>query len=172
MTRPVVLVSVVEPTNLGAIKEVSELLRAYLAQTETAKRQHAGGPAQADALMPDRYKREVDDPGQAFATGTLVLARHDGRAIGVLAMVPVDGTVIEIKRLWVSPEARGLGAGSDLMRTALHPATAAGWLTARLSVWSWRVPALATYRRLGFRTVPSWDARADLICMERDLSAS
>jgi GNAT superfamily N-acetyltransferase len=167
-----VLVSVVESTNLVALEEVSELLSAYLMQTEAEKQQHAAEPAGVGAQLPERYQREVDDPGQAFATGTLLLARHDGRAIGVLAVVPVDATVIEIKRLWVTPEARGLGAGSALMRAALQEAAGAGRLTARLSVWSWRAAALATYGRLGFRTVPSWDARADLICMVCDLPTS
>jgi len=137
---------------------LSALLEAYHLQTESEK-----GVAVADASeLPDRYRAEVSDPRTAFAGDTVLLALAGDVAVGCLV---VAGS--EIKRLWTNPDARGHGVATALLDAALAFAAESGVDTVRLSVWQWRTGAISLYERLGFTVTDSWDARDELVCMER-----
>lgn len=137
---------------------LSALLAAYHLQTESEK-----GVAVANVSeLPDRYRAEVLDPQTAFAGDTVLLALHGDVAVGCLA---VSGS--EIKRLWTNPDFRGHGVATALLDAALAHAAESSVDTVRLSVWQWRTGAIALYERLGFVITESWDAREDLVCMER-----
>ncbi|MDN3443995.1 GNAT family N-acetyltransferase [Microbacterium sp. APC 3901] len=142
---------------------MSELVRTYLLQTETEKieRSQAESPAPLTEL-PQRYEREVADPGAAYADCTTLLAVTTQEPVGVV-IVRIDGGEAEIKRLWADPDLRGRGVGSALLDAAL--ALTSGRV--RLSVWEWRTPAIRLYESRGFERVASWDERAGLVCMER-----
>ncbi len=143
-------------------ESVRGLVEAYLVQTEREKAERAGGEADSRAELPERYRREVDDPARAYANATALLAELDGATVGVI-VVQRNPTTLEIKRVWVDPSARGRRVGSSLLDAAL----AQHDLPVRLTVWEWREDALRLYRARGFVPVPSWDARAGLVCMER-----
>jgi ribosomal protein S18 acetylase RimI-like enzyme len=145
---------------------VSDLLAAYHRQTEAEK-----GAAVADVTdLPDRYRAEVLDPRTAFADAAVLVAVSADAAVGCLVLTaPVAGRS-EIKRLWTDPLFRGRGIAHGLVSAALGMAAESGADTVRLSVWRWRTGALALYERLGFTVTESWDARADLVCLERPLS--
>ncbi|MEW2122749.1 GNAT family N-acetyltransferase [Streptomyces sp. NPDC127037] len=158
-------VSVLRPPagSLHSVPGLSALLTDYHLCTEAEK----GVPVPDAAGLPERYRLETREPDLAFADGTVLVARDGGMAVGcVVVTAPVDGGA-EIKRLWTAPASRGRGVASALLGAALEHAGRAGARTVRLSVWRWRTGALALYGRLGFTVVPSWDERADLVCMER-----
>lgn len=50
-----------------------------------------------------------------FSRGVLLVAERDGEAVGVGGIRPVEGEGMEIKHLFVTPEARGTGAGRALL---------------------------------------------------------
>jgi GNAT superfamily N-acetyltransferase len=83
--------------------------------------------------------------------GSLLLARRDGAAVGVVALKPLAAGIAEIKRLYVVEEARGAGVGRRLAERALEAASAKGYQRVRLDTHRPSMSAaMALYRRLGF----------------------
>ncbi|WP_341624637.1 GNAT family N-acetyltransferase [Streptomyces sp. B6(2022)] len=145
-----------------------DLLGAYHLANQAEK----GTPAAAVAGLPAVYRGEVDDPAAAFTADTVLLATPPGHALPAACVVlkaAHGDRAPEIKRLWVTPEARRQGLARALMAEALRRAAASGAPAVRLTVWNWRREPLALYRSLGFETVASWDARPDLLCLEKPL---
>lgn len=142
---------------------LSALLAAYHLQTQAEK-----GDAVADAdRLPDCYRAEVLDPGAAFADDVVLVALSGDTVVGCLVVTAPVGGRCEVKRLWTAPGFRGRGIASGLVSAALAHAEDGGVSTVRLSVWQWRAGAIALYERLGFTVTESWDARDQLVCMER-----
>jgi GNAT superfamily N-acetyltransferase len=119
------------------------------------------------AALPGRY---------GPPTGCLVLARLEGRPVGCIAFYAHDASTIEVKRMFVLPEARGHGIGARMVALLLSQARSAGFRRVRLSSHHSMHAAHGTYRRAGFRDVPvsaefpSAVAGVD-ICMELVLDA-
>ncbi|MDF2507663.1 MAG: hypothetical protein K0Q52_1522 [Microbacterium sp.] len=145
---------------------VGAAVGAYLQQTELEKRQQTGAVPDPAAPLPERYRREVEDPAAAYAGHRVLIAQLADRSVGVVVLSRRDG-LAEIKRLWAAPEARGLGVGSALLDGAVLEAEALGATEVRLSVWDWRAGAVRLYESRGFERVPSWDDRERLVCMVR-----
>jgi GNAT superfamily N-acetyltransferase len=107
-------------------------------------------------------------------SGCLVLARLDGTAAGCVAFYGQNAHTIEIKRMFVPPEARGHGIGGLMLDLLLSRARAMGYRRCLLSSHHSMHPAHAVYRQAGFRAVPVSaefpSAVADIdLCMELDL---
>ncbi|GHG47622.1 hypothetical protein GCM10011331_08600 [Flavimobilis marinus] len=152
---------------------VGRLVRDYLGQTEREKAEHqalapgtfrAGGDT---SPLPERYRPEVEHPRRAYRNAVVHVAELAGRLVGVVVGQRA-GDAWEIKRLWVDPEARGLGAGVALLDAAVRGQDR----PVRLTVWEWRTGALALYRSRGFSVIPSWDGRTGLVCLERPPATS
>ncbi|NEA39100.1 GNAT family N-acetyltransferase [Streptomyces sp. SID11385] len=141
------------------------LLAAYHLRTEEEK----GAPVRDPADLPAAYLAEIEYPARAFAGATVLLATDAGTPAGCAVVRTPASAPAELKRLWTSPAHRGRGVGAALMTTATALATEAGAPALRLSVWSWREDALRLYGRAGFHRVPSWESRAELVCLEKAL---
>ena len=87
-------------------------------------------------------------------SGCLLLARLDGAPVGCVAFYGQDATTMEIKRMFVRPDARGNGIGGRMLEVLLAEAEAAGYVRYRLSTHHKLHTAQALYRRAGFREVP------------------
>ncbi len=106
--------------------------------------------------------------------GGMVLARLDGLPAGCVAFFDRGEDVMEIKRMFVRPEARGQRIGQAMLDRLLSDARAMGHRHGLL--WSHHSmhAAHAVYRRAGFREVPVSDRFPGAvdgvdICMEIDL---
>jgi ribosomal protein S18 acetylase RimI-like enzyme len=144
-------------------EDLAPLLAAYHLRTEAEKGVAAARPAE----LPERYRREVLRPREAFAGAAVLVARVGDTPVGcVVATAPAGGS-LELKRLWVDPAHRGRGAAKALVGAVFEHAARNGVDSVRLSVWRWRRDALALYERLGFTEVESWDDRDHLVCMAR-----
>ncbi|MFC4497432.1 GNAT family N-acetyltransferase [Streptomyces ovatisporus] len=86
---------------------------------------------------------------------TLLLARAEGRAVGMLTLImfPLpSGLRSRIEDVVVDDAARGHGVGAELTREALRLAEAAGARTVDLTSHPSRQAANRLYERLGFQS--------------------
>ena len=90
-------------------------------------------------------------PGKyAAPSGTLLLARKNGEAVGCVAMRRVDDQTAEMKRLYLSPQARGEKLGRRLAEQICDEARAAGYSRICLDTLPQMIEAQQLYQSLGF----------------------
>jgi RimJ/RimL family protein N-acetyltransferase len=136
-----------------------------------------GDPTGADARWAmAQYFAELDarfdrgfDPGEALdeaiayeaPTGAFVLARDDddggGAVAGCGAVVLIDASTCEIKRMWISPSARGRGVGRRLLRRLEDEGRALGATTVVLDTNGVLVEAIAMYESSGYHPVERYN---------------
>lgn len=89
--------------------------------------------------------------------GGFFVARSDGLPVGCVGLKGSGGPIAEVKRLWVSPAARGLGLARRLMAAAEAAARDLGIEVLRLDTNSALPEALALYRRSGWTEIPRFN---------------
>ena len=87
-------------------------------------------------------------------SGCLILARQHGEPVGCVAYRSLAPTTMEIKRMFVLPQARGHKLGDRMLAVLLAHARAAGHRRALLSSHPSMHAAHALYHRAGFIDVP------------------
>ncbi len=101
-------------------------------------------------------------PGKyAPPAGELLLARRsNGTSVGCVGLRPIQPHgCCEMKRLYVSPEGRGLGLGERLVDAVVKEAERIGYCEMRLDTLPSMTRAIALYRKLGFEPMnPYYDA--------------
>jgi len=85
--------------------------------------------------------------------GECMLARLSGAPIGIVMLKAGGGKLCEMNRMYVAPEARGLGAGRALCVALIAAARALGYREMRLGALHRHVEALPLYRSLGFEEI-------------------
>jgi putative acetyltransferase len=99
------------------------------------------------ATLPGRY---------APPDGAVYIARRDGVPCGCAALRRLDAGICEMKRLYVRPDARGLGVGAELVRLVIEAARVRGYTLMRLDTLPTMKAAVALYTSFGFRQVPAY----------------
>ena len=89
--------------------------------------------------------------------GALMIARLRARAIGCGALKFHHRAPAELKRMWVAPEARGLGLGRRLLVALERHAKESGARMVRLETNGSLTEAIALYRSSGYREVPRFN---------------
>ncbi|HET6172409.1 MAG TPA: MarR family winged helix-turn-helix transcriptional regulator [Gaiellales bacterium] len=89
--------------------------------------------------------------------GLLLLARRGEQPLGCGALKFHPGEPAELKRMWVSPEARGLGLGRRLLRSLEQAAAEAGATAIRLETNGTLSEAIALYRQSGYSEVEAFN---------------
>ncbi|GAA3938215.1 GNAT family N-acetyltransferase [Hymenobacter algoricola] len=102
-----------------------------------------------DYQMLDDPQRYILAPG-----GAIVMAQYDGQLVGTCALLREHAGVFELAKMAVAPAAQGLGIGWALGQAAIVKARELGARQLELLSNSRLTPALALYRKLGFRAVP------------------
>ena len=96
-------------------------------------------------------------PGKyAPPSGQIYLAVRGGEALGCAAFRPFEGEVCEIKRLYVSRNARGHALGQKLVEAVLAGARDAGYVRAVLDTADFMGQAQSVYESFGFTDIPKY----------------
>ncbi len=92
--------------------------------------------------------------GLLASGGRVYVAEVDGEPVGVGGLKLLGEKVGEIKRMFVRPEARGLGVGREIVVQLIEDARTLGCETLVLESATFMHSAHALYRSVGF--VPTW----------------
>jgi len=152
------------------VQEIQALLREYTAWVFTLSAHSHQAPTfqgleEELATLPGMY---------GLPTGRLLLARHDGRAAGCIALKGHTTTTAELKRLYVRPGFRGAKIGWQLVTALVDEARKIGYRRIILDSHMSMTTAHAIYEAAGFRRVnPPGDfpeaLKAVVVFMEMDL---
>ena len=101
------------------------------------------------------FEREVAElPGEyAPPSGSLLLLMADTKAAGCVALRKIDGSVCEMKRLYVRPEFRGMDFGKKLTLAVIDEAKKIGYSFMRLDTVPSMKEAIKLYQLLGFKKI-------------------
>jgi ribosomal protein S18 acetylase RimI-like enzyme len=94
-----------------------------------------------------------DDEALTPPAGCFLVARLDGRAVGCGALRRLAPGVGEIKRMWVAPEASGLGLSRRLLGALEDQARGRGLSRVRLDTNRSLSEAQSLYRSAGYREI-------------------
>lgn len=111
-------------------------------------------------------------PGDyAPPAGRLLLAWQGGKAVGCIALRRLAHDTCEMKRLYVSPEARTGGMGRHLVAAICSEAKAAGYRRIRLDTLPDMAAARRLYAAMGFRPIAPYcfNPAPGAVFLERDL---
>ncbi|MTV13487.1 MULTISPECIES: helix-turn-helix domain-containing GNAT family N-acetyltransferase [Bradyrhizobium] len=104
-----------------------------------------------------RLSRDPEAKDMVRPRGTFIVAMSDGLPIGCVGLKGSSSGFAEIKRLWVAPDARGLGLGRRLMNAAERAARELGITVLRLDTNSALPEAGQLYRRTGWTEIPRFN---------------
>ncbi|MCI5498615.1 MAG: GNAT family N-acetyltransferase [Clostridiales bacterium] len=131
-------------------------------------------PAFAGYLKQQNFDRELAHLEEKYGLpwGRLYLLRADGRPAGCIALKKLDETRCEMKRLYVRPAYRGRGLARMLVEKLLNEARGEGYEAMLLDTFPFLTSAIALYRAVGFREIPSYNNNPmeDLVYLEKNLN--
>lgn len=89
--------------------------------------------------------------------GYLLLARLEGEPVGCGALKRLSTDEGEVKRVWTSPDVRGLGVASKMMDSLEQLARDVGFKRVKLDTNRTLVEAQAMYRKRGYRDIAPYN---------------
>jgi putative acetyltransferase len=158
------VIEVLQATTVKHLDDVRALMRGFVAWH---RKRHV-----ADIALIDRYFDATDFeaelaglPGKYAPPkkGSLLIAYHDGKAAGCVALRDLGQGVAEMKRMFVPENLRGLGIGRALADRIFADAKMAGYTRMRLDTSRHQKEAMQLYTRAGFtRIAPYYELTQDL----------
>jgi DNA-binding MarR family transcriptional regulator len=153
---------------VAAMNEVDRLLRASSVEfapvdfrSEDAEGCLQKYYAELAARFPNGFELHADDAPAADELappgGGMIMARLFGEPVGCGAIRTVGPGVGEIKRMWISPDVRGLGVGRRLLAELERAALERKLQTVRLDTNASLDEALHLYRTSGYREIPAYN---------------
>jgi putative acetyltransferase len=104
----------------------------------------------AASLYPPENRYPIDVPELLAASARFFVARRDGQALGCMALVRTGPDKAELKRCFVTAEARGQGVGLALLLAAEAAARQDKMRTIQLETGNLNHAALRLYRGCGY----------------------
>ncbi len=110
------MITIVQVESPEQVAQVRDLMAEYVSFIRTDVDNHLPDPHNAPP-MAGAEEELAGLPGlYQPPAGRLLLALADGTPVGCVGLRPYEGSIGEVKRLWVRPIARGLGAGRALVQ--------------------------------------------------------
>ena len=106
---------------------------------------------------------------------TVVIAKVDSEAVGCGCFKQYDKETVEIKRMFVKPEHRGLGIATQLLIELESWAIERGFSRAVLETGEKNPEALRLYKQHGYRQIEKYGQYVDFemsICFAKNLAAA
>jgi len=147
------MATVSQATTTKQLDDVRSLMRAFLAW-------HRERHVEDLALINNYFDEEewehelAELPGKyAPPKGSLLVAYHDERPAGCVALRDLGEGMCEMKRMFVPTKFRGLGIGGALADRIIADARTAGYRLMRLDTSRRQAEAMRLYERSGFRRI-------------------
>jgi putative acetyltransferase len=140
--------------------DVSRLLSAFV---DEVKQRYDSPPADVGIFDPDL----VSVPRSVF-----LVARRDGDAVGCGALVPMDEYSVEVKRMFVARESRGLGIATMILDELERLAREFDYDAIRLETGVKQPESIALYGKAGFYRIPNFPPFAtdgSAVCFEKKI---
>ncbi len=137
-----------------------------------ALRMIEGSEQELAAIYPAEVRFAFSPQELVDAEVRFFVARNNGTAVGCCGYAVLDGYA-ELKRLFVTPEARGSRAASALVETVEQAAGAEGVTLMRLETGKESPAALRFYERQGYETCGpfgAYDENGSSVFMEKALT--
>jgi ribosomal protein S18 acetylase RimI-like enzyme/DNA-binding MarR family transcriptional regulator len=152
----------------AAMDEVTRLLTASMVRVEIVDPRLPAAQYCLNAYFEELGRRFETgfDPARSISAdhaeltlpaGLLLVATLRSEPVGCGALKLHGSDPAEIKRMWVSPDARGLGLGRRLLAELERTAAANGATVVRLETNHNLKEAIALYRSSGFEEVPAFN---------------
>lgn len=141
------MIKIIEATSPFEIETARQLFREY--QEFLGEDLCFQGFEQELAELPGKYSNP---------TGAILLAEHQEKFIGCVAVRPIEGDVCEMKRLYVKTGSQGLSAGRKLAEAIIAKAEQLGYRKMQLDTLERLEPALRLYEKLGFKRIEPYYA--------------
>jgi GNAT superfamily N-acetyltransferase len=123
-----------------------------------------------------RYPTTMQDyaPYNKLDDDVRVITAYDGDApVGCGAFRPItDENIMEIKRMFVQPSARGRGIAKIILQALEKWGSELGFQRSRLETGNNQPEAVAVYQRTGYKRIPNYPPYTnmiDSICMAKTL---
>lgn len=116
----------------------------------------------------------LDPQEVAPGHGAFLVAARGERPVGCGAVRRIEARTGEVKRMYVAPEARGLGVGRTVLAALEAEARALGCARLVLETGVRQPEAIRLYERAGFIRIPAFGEYVDSplsVCMAKDLDA-
>jgi putative acetyltransferase len=100
---------------------------------------------------------DLDDVEASYAArgGLFELLESGGALLGTVGLYPLGNGKVELRKMYLVKEARGLGLGKKLLTRTIENARRLGFSVLVLETASVLVEAIALYSRMGFTAVSS-----------------
>ncbi len=103
------------------------------------------------SLYPSESNHIADEGRLAEDDAVLLIARDaDGKALGCGALIGLGSAEVELKRMWIEPEARGLGLARLLVAALESEADRVGAKVIQLETGIHQPAAIALYKSSGY----------------------
>ena len=108
---------------------------------------------------------ELEQAGAAFVVGRL-----QGAAVACGALRPFADGIVEIKRMYVKPEASGKGIANKMLEVLERSANLMGYKRIVLETGKRQTEAISLYRQAGYTPIPCFrqpNTHASSVCFEK-----
>ena len=140
--------------------EVSRLLSAFV---DEVKKRYDSPPADVGVFDPEL----VSAPRSVF-----LVARRDGNAVGCGALVPMDESAVEVKRMFVAKDERGHGIATMILDELERLAREFDYDAMRLETGVKQPESIALYGKAGFYRIPNFapfEKDSSAVCFEKKI---